>query len=61
MPKKSQYQTLQKKWREFSEIEKTEILAAFIKIYGEDATWEEWREFLNKYWLKGVLRIHSED
>ena len=42
-----------KKWREFTEIEKTEILAAFLNKYGEDATWEEWREFLNKYWLKG--------
>jgi hypothetical protein len=53
MPSSSQYETLQEKWRGFAENEKTEILSAFIKIYGEDATWEEWRDFLNKYWLKG--------
>jgi hypothetical protein len=61
MPATSQYEALQEKWREFTEIEKTEILAAFIKIYGEDATWEEWRDFLYKYWLKGFEKTHSVD
>jgi hypothetical protein len=61
MPSSSQYETLQEKWRGFAENEKTEILSAFIKIYGEDATWEEWRDFLNKYWLKGFECTHTED
>jgi hypothetical protein len=47
MPTTSEYEALQEKWREFSEIEKTEILTAFINLYGEHATWEEWRDFLN--------------
>ena len=39
---------LEKIWREQSTHEKSEIITAFLNECGEDASWEEWRDFLHR-------------
>ena len=39
---------LEQKWRERSTREKSEIITAFLNECGEDASWEEWRDFLHR-------------
>jgi hypothetical protein len=51
----------EKKWSERTTSEKSEILSAFLNEFGENATWDEWRDFLQKYQVKGFEWIHAVD
>jgi hypothetical protein len=52
---------LEKKWRERSTREKSEIITAFLNECGEDASWEEWRDFLHRRQVKGFDWTESAD
>jgi hypothetical protein len=41
------------KWSACTAREKTEVIAAFLNEYGEQANWEEWRSFLYTHQAKG--------
>jgi hypothetical protein len=42
----------EKKWSELTTPEKSEIFTAFHNECGENASWEEWRDFINKHQVK---------
>ena len=52
---------LEKKWRELSTREKSEIITAFLNECGQNASWSEWRDFLQKHQVKGFDQTESVD
>ncbi len=53
MQKPTQDEVLdEKKWSELTAPEKSEILTAFLNEFGENPTWDEWRDFINKQRVK---------
>ena len=44
----------EKKWSELTVHEKSETYYRFPHEFGEDATLEEWRDFIKKHQLKDI-------
>ena len=48
-------------WKIMTVREKSLVIAAFLNEYGEHATWEEWRSFLQKRQANGFEWVQFVD